>query len=141
MRAIESARSENARNFSRLFNESEYTKLRGGQYFFDCSELLSTRGGCNRPFTMQFIIFQYFAGFFALFSLNPREVCPHLLWREHAPHLGNEPRQLSCEFRMFGGSTGKIQQLFSDHVIKCRFDLPTNDSALFSFRFCAVHPK
>src|ERR1019366_3075277 len=73
---------------------SRGTELRGGQYFFDCSELLSTRGGCNRPFTMQFIIFQYFAGFFALFSLNPREVCPHLLWREHAPHLGNEPRQL-----------------------------------------------
>src|SRR5450830_116321 len=71
---------------------------------------------------MQFILFRNFTGFFALFSLNPRDVFPYFLWREHAPYTGNEPRQLSREFRIVVGGTCEIQQFFSDQVIKCRFE-------------------
>ena len=34
---------------------------------------------------------------------------------------------------MLGGSTGKIQQLFSDHVIKCRFEPVPELDVLASF--------
>src|ERR1039458_9132384 len=83
---------------------------------------MSARGGCNRTISDQFIIFINVDVLVALFSLNQRDVCPYLLWREHTPHPGDERRQLSREFRMLGGGTGKIQQLFSDQVIKCRFE-------------------
>src|ERR1039458_8564078 len=102
-------------------HESSFWK-RHGQYFFDRSELLSARCGRNRTISDQFIIFINVDVLVALFSLKARDLCPYLLWREHAPHPGNEPRQLSRKFGMLGGSTGKIQQLFSDHVIKCRFE-------------------
>src|SRR5664280_1963153 len=71
---------------------------------------------------MQFILFQNFTGCFSLFKLNPRDVCTYLLWREHAPYTGNEPRHLSREFRVLVGGTCKIQQFFSDQIIKCRFE-------------------
>jgi hypothetical protein len=48
-------------------------------------------------------------------------VCPNLIWREHLPHLGNEPRQFPREFRIVGSSASEIQQFLGDHVIERHF--------------------
>ena len=67
-------------------------------------------GDGSWAFTEQFIIVCGGVGIvFGLFTLDAGDVRPNLLWRKHAPHLGNEPRQFPGEFRMVGSSAGKIQ--------------------------------
>jgi hypothetical protein len=76
----------------------------------------------TNPFTIQFILFRNVDGFFALLTLNLRDVRAYLFWRKHAPHLGNKSRKLSGEFGMLGGSAGKTYKLLTDDIVERRLE-------------------
>ena len=70
----------------------------------------------------QIIVFRHWGAIVMQLTLDPRDVCPYLLWREHKPHQGHEPRQLAREFRMLGGRAGEVQQFFCDQIIERSFE-------------------
>jgi hypothetical protein len=74
--------------------------------------------GCSGTLTKRIILVQDVNVLLALRALNLLQVCSNLIWRKHASHLGNKPRQLSREVGMSGGSIGKIHQLFTDKILE-----------------------
>jgi len=74
--------------------------------------------GCSGTLTKRIILVQDVNVLLALRALNLLQVCSHLIWRKHASHLGNKPRQLSHKVGMSGGSIGKIHQLFTEKILE-----------------------
>jgi hypothetical protein len=97
--------------------DSRCAKLRCSQELFECRKLPDSLRGCNRAFTIQFVVSEIFDIVFALLSLKPRGVYAYLFWRKHSPHFGSKSRQLSGEFGMPGGGARKIDKLFTDDIV------------------------